>query len=161
MSKKYLCFLNSSFNSCRSLLGAAAITSILIVAIIVAEIAIAVSIASYFSSKTELGLKALYLASFAAQSGIDDAIIKINRNKNLTTTTYSFNVGNATALVKICNGFYTVSSSCDTSKSGIFEVTSLGSYLGKESRMRAILNVDPTLGVVVINSLSEISTSQP
>ena len=144
-----------------SLRGAAAITTILIMGIIVAEIAVAAAVASYFASQTELGLKAVYMASFAAQSGIDDAIIKINRNKSFSSTTYPLTVGNASASVKVCNGWYTITTSCDTSKTGIFEVTSLGSYLGKQSRMRAILNVDSTTGLVTINSLNEISASQP
>ncbi len=144
--------------------GAAAITTILIMGIIVAEIAVAAAIASYYASQTGLGLKLVYTASFAAQSGIDDGIIKIIRNKsfNPSPNPYTLAVNSASAQVRVCSGSTTTSSSCDTpAASGTFEITSLGSYLNKQSRLRAVLYSDPSTGLVTVSSITEISTSQP
>jgi hypothetical protein len=143
--------------------AAAAITTILIIGIIVAEIAIAAAVASYFATQAELGLKAVYQASFAAQSGIDDALLKIIRNKsfNPTPNPYTLSLGQATAQVRVCIDKKTTSSPCDTSAPGIYEITSLGTFLNKQSRLRAIVYVDSSTGLATVNSIAEISTSQP
>lgn len=166
MLSKYFRPIRSTAYGLRRVLsrGAAAITTILIIGIVVAEIAIAASIASYYASQTGLGLKVVYTAAFAAQSGIDDALLKIVRNKsfNPNPNPYTLAIGSATAQVKVCIDKTTVTTSCDTSATaGTFEVTSLGAYLNKQSRLRVLLYADPTTGLVSISSITEISTSQP
>ena len=140
--------------------GAAAISTILIIAAIVSEIAIAALVASYFSSQSGLGIRIVYNASFAAQSGIDDALLKISRNKNFVPNPnpYSIAVGSASASVLVCANSYTNVSNCDTSSVGTYEITSLGTALTKQVRMRALLYVDPTTGLITVRSLKEIST---
>lgn len=147
-----------------SLRGAAAITTILIMGIIVAEIAVAAAVASYYASQTGLGLKLVYIASSAAQSGIDDGIIKIVRNKsfNPSPNPYTLTLSSGSAQVKVCAGSTTNLSFCDTPAIlGTFEITSLGSYVNKQSRLRAVLYSDPSTGLVTVSSIKEISTSQP
>lgn len=147
-----------------SLRGAAAITTILIMGIIVAEIAVAAAVASYYASQTGLGLKLVYIASFDAQSGIDDGIIKIVRNKsfNPSPNPYTLTLNAGSTQVKVCAGSTTNLSFCDTpAVAGTFEITSLGSYLNKQSRLRAVLYSNPSTGLVTVSSIEEISTSQP
>ncbi len=140
--------------------GAAAITIILIISAIVAEIAIAALVSSYFSSQRQLGERIVYTASFAAQSGISDAILKISRNKNFNPTPnpYTISVNGAMAQVTVCVNHTTVNTICDTSAlTGTYEITSLGSALNKNVKMRALLYVDPSTGSVNIQYEKEIN----
>lgn len=139
--------------------AAAAITTILIIGGIVVEIAIAALVASYFASQTGLGSKLSYSALFLAQSGVDDAFIKITRDKDWSPNpdTYSVVIGDSTAQVTVCKDKITVTTKCDTAAStGTYEVTSLGSSVNKQVKMKAVLYVDPTTGLVNIKSLEEI-----
>jgi len=143
--------------------GAVAISTILIIGAIVAEIAIASLVTSYLLSQGGLGVRIVYNASFAAQSGIDDALMKITRNKNINSiNSYVIVVGNATASVTLCNRLTASTGSCiapdPVPPDGTFDVISLGTALNKQVRMRASLYADPTTGVVTIQSLREIST---
>ncbi len=145
--------------------GAAAITIILIIAAIVAEIAIAALVSSYFSSQGQLGERIVYNASFAAQSGIDDAILKIARNKNFNPSLippyqnpYTISVNGATAQITVCISSVTVNTKCDTSApAGTYEITSLGSVLNKNVKMRALLYVNPSNGSINIQYEKEIN----
>jgi hypothetical protein len=147
--------------------GAAAISTILIIGIIVSEIALASLVTSYFSSQGGLGTRVVYNASFAAQSGINDALLKIARDKDFAPSPYSYyalEVGSAAARIDICIDKITTDGSnpptCNDSDvpEGTREVTSLGTALNKEVRIRAILYVDPSTGLITIQSLKEIST---
>jgi hypothetical protein len=141
--------------------GAAAISTILIIGVIVFEIAIASLVTSYFASQGELGTIVVYKASFAAQSGIEDAFLKIVRNSgfNPSPNNYDINIGGATAHITVCVGWTTLTTACDTqAKTGIYEVTSLGSSLTKEVKVRALLYADPTTGLVNVQYIKEIGT---
>jgi hypothetical protein len=142
--------------------GAAAISTILIIGAIVAEVAIASLVASYLASQGGLGVRIVYNASFAAQSGIDDALIKITRNKDFTPPSlpYTISVGLASAQVTVCKELTASSGSCGAPSlaSNTFDIISLGIYLTKQVRMRATIYVDPITGLVTIQSLQEIST---
>jgi len=141
--------------------GAVAISTILIIGAIVAEIAIASLITSYLLGQGGLGVRLVYNASFVAQSGIEDALMKITRNKDTNSVnSYAVVVGNATALVTLCKKLTASTGSCDTPElpDGTFDVISLGTALNKQVRMEALLYSDPTTGLVTIQSLREIST---
>ena len=126
---------------------------------LVMEISIAGAFFAYFLSQSGFGLKLSTEAFAAAQSGIEDAKLKIVRDKNLTVNPnpYALTVGNRSAEITVCKNFRTVSSACDTAMSGKYEITSLGSALTKRRELRAILYVDNTTGEVQLESLNEIA----
>lgn len=145
--------------------GAAAISTILIIAVIVSEIAIAALVTSYFASQGQLGTRIVYNASFAAQSGIDDALLKITRNKdfNPSPNPYSISIGGATAQVTVCIDKTTTNEStpCNNTSgvvTGTREITSVGTALNREVKMRALIYLNPTTGLINIQYLKEIST---
>lgn len=141
--------------------GAAAISTILIIGVIVSEVAIAALITSYFASQGGFGTRIVYNASFAAQSGIEDALLKITRNKDTNSiTSYVITVGSATASVTLCKVLTASVGSCGTPSlaSGTFDIISLGISLNKEVKINARLYANPTTGLVNIQYLKEIST---
>lgn len=145
--------------------GAAAISTILIVGIIVSEVAVTSLAASYLASQGSLGNMSTFNASFAAQSGIDDALMKVSRNKDFSPNPdpYTLGVGSASAQITVCKDATSSTStpSCNTpvptSAHGTFEITSLGTASGKEVDIRALLFSDPNTGMMTVKSILEIS----
>lgn len=154
-------FLVSAGNA----LGAAAISTILIIGIIVSEIAVASLVASYLASQGGLGNMSTFNASFAAQSGIDDALMQIARNKDFSPSPnpYTLSVGGASTQVTVCKDATSSTStpSCNTpvspSAHGTFEITSLGTASSKKVDIRALLFSDPNTGLMTVKSILEIS----
>ncbi len=140
--------------------GAATLPIILLVGGLVVEIGIAGIFIAYFLSQSGFGVKLSNEAFAASQAGIQDAIMKIVRNKNLDYTTsgspYTLNIGNRSAQVTICKDFKTVSTSCDTANTGKDEITSLGSALTKRRKLQVIVNINSITGEVDIESEREI-----
>jgi hypothetical protein len=146
--------------------GAVAISTILITGILVSEIAIAALVVSYFGSQGGLGTRVVYNASFAAQSGIEDALLKIIRNKDFVPSPYPYytiSVGSATALIVVCHNDLVVSGetciAADPSlPDGTYDITSLGMALNKQVKINARLFTDPSTGLMNIQYVREIST---
>jgi len=143
------------FNSRKA---AAALPIVLLVGGLMVEIGIAGAFISYFLGQSSFGVKLSEEALMAAQSGIQDAKIKIVRNKNFipSPNPYTITVGNRSAQVTVCKDTRTASSTCDTAMVGKYEITSLGEALTKYRRVRAILYVDDTTGEVKLELEREI-----
>ena len=94
----------------------------------------------------------------AAHTGIQDASLRIMRDKNFAPSPnpYTITIDNDSAEITVCKDLQTVSSACDTAMSGKFEVTSLGSSLNKRRQLRAIISVDSVSGETRLESLNEI-----
>jgi len=139
--------------------GAATLPVVLLIGGIIVEISIAGAFLAYFLSQSGFGLKLSAEALAAAQSGIEDAKLRIVRDKNFTASPnpYTVDVGNRSAEVTVCRNLRTVSSACDTAMSGKYEVTSLGSALAKRRQLRAIFYVDDTTGEIKLESLIEVA----
>ncbi len=138
----------------------AALPTILLIGGIIVEIGVAGAFVSYLLSQSGFGAKLSAEAFAAAQSGIDDAMLKIVRDKNFYTgpaAPYTLTVGNRSAQVIVCKDLKTVSSACGTSNIGKDEITSLGSALTKRRQLRAIVNVDDNTGEVKVESIQEIA----
>jgi len=147
-------------NSLLKTSGVAALPTILLIGGIIVEIGIAGAFISFLLSQSGFGAKLSAEAFAAAQSGIDDAMMRIVRDKNFYTgpaAPYTLTVGNRSAQVIICKDFKTVSSACDTINDGKDEITSLGSALTKRRQLRAIVNVDNNTGEVRVESIQEIA----
>lgn len=139
--------------------GAVTLPVVLLIGGLIMEMAIAGAFLAYFLGQSGFGTKLSAEAFAAAQSGIEDAKLKIVRDKNFTVSSnsYDLTVGNRSAEVTVCKNFRTVSSACDTAMSGKYEITSLGSALTKRRQLRAIFYVDDLTGEVKLESLEEIA----
>jgi len=132
---------------------------VLLIGGLIMEIAIAGAFLAYFLGQSGFGLKLSAEALAAARSGVEDARLKIVRDKNFTASPnpYTMAVGSRSAEVTVCKNFRTVSSACDTVMSGKYEVTSLGSAMSKRRQLKAILYIDSTTGEVQLESLNEVA----
>ncbi|MEE8131929.1 MAG: hypothetical protein V3T98_02695 [Candidatus Paceibacterota bacterium] len=129
--------------------GIVALPVMLLLGGIIVEIGIAGLLISYFFIQSNLGIRLSAEALAAAQSGIQDATIKIIRDKNFTPGSYSINIGNRSAQITVCK---------DTcAGSGKHQVTSLGIAQKKQRQIQAILNVNSTTGEVKVESIKEIA----
>lgn len=132
---------------------------VLLIGGLIMEMAIAGAFLAYFLGQSGFGLKLSAEAFAAAQSGIEDAKLKIVRDKNFTAdpNPYTLTIGSRSTQITVCKNLSTVSSACDTAMSGKYEITSLGSALTKRRQLRAIFYVDNTTGEAKLESLNEIA----
>ncbi|PIY59498.1 hypothetical protein COY96_01505, partial [Candidatus Wolfebacteria bacterium CG_4_10_14_0_8_um_filter_37_11] len=77
----------------------AALPAMLFIGGIIVEIGIAGAFISYYLSQSGFGIKMSAEALAAAEAGVQDALIKIIRNKDFTSSGYDLTVGNRSANV--------------------------------------------------------------
>lgn len=158
-----LYFLNFKPYALRFKSGVAVLISVILIGGIVVEIGIGGLFVIYFLTQSGFGIRLSSEALLAARSGIQDAMIKIVRNKDINYATsgspYTINIGNRSATIAICKDSKTVSTPCDTANIGKDEIISLGIALTKRRELRAILNITTATGEVWVESLEEIALS--
>lgn len=131
----------------------AAITTsmILLIGGLIVELGIALAVVSYFLTQGGFGLKFSGEALMAARSGVQDALVRIIRDKNFNPSPnpYALSAGRGTAQVTVCK---------DTcAGTGKFQIDSLGSSFTKRRKIRAVVSVDSQTGEVKLESEKEIS----
>ncbi len=142
--------------------GIAALSAILLFGSIIVEIAIVTAFIAFVMNNINYGARLSAEALFAAKAGIDDAILKLTRNKDFvfpSSPGYELPVGNRTAKVLVCKDFKTAvgASPCGAIPNvGKYEVTSVGQASNKQRQLRAIIDVDPTLGLARVVSKEEV-----
>ena len=140
-------------------MAAATLPVVLLVGGLVVEIAIAGAFIAYFLSQSGFGVKLSAEALAAAKAGIQDAKMRIVRNKNFipSPNPYTLTIGNNSAQITVCKELKTVSTACDTAMAGKFEITSLGTAFTKRRQVQAILYVASTTAEVKLESEKEIA----
>jgi len=132
--------------------GFASLPVILLIGGMLVEIGIAGAFVAYFLSQSGFGVKSSQDAFAAAQAGIQDAMIKIVRDKNFNTypNSYTISVGSNSAQVSVCK---------DTCAAGVnkSQVDSTGSASIKRRKIRAIIGVNSLTGEIKLESENEIS----
>lgn len=136
--------------------GGVALSVILIAGFVAVEIAISTLVISYILSQQGLGLKAHNAANLVARAGLNDGIMKVIYDKEYFTASSVVTIDNYSATVIVCKDTTTLTTACDTSTPNKTEVTSYTKILGKNSKMRAILSIDSTSGLVSVDSIKEI-----
>ena len=116
---------------------------------IIVEIALAGAFISYYLSQSGFGVKMSAEALAAADAGVQDALIKIIRDKNFSSAGYNLTVGNRSANIVVCKD------SC--SGTGKHKITSTGTAMLKRRKIEAIVNVNSTTGEVKIESVQEMA----
>jgi len=125
----------------------AALPAMLFIGGIFVEIGLAGAFISFYLNLRGFGIKMSAEALAAAEAGVQDALIKIIRNKDFTSSGYDLTVGNRSANVVVCK---------DTcAGTGKHKITSIGSALVKRRKIEAVVNVNNTTGEVKIESILE------
>lgn len=124
---------------------------ILLVGGLIAEISIAGAFIAYFLNQSGFGIKLSEEALAAARAGIQDATIRIVRDKNFNPSPnpYTLTIGNRSAQVTICKD-----TCAGTDK---FQVDSLGIAFNKRRQVRAIIHVNNLTGEVKLESEREVA----
>ena len=130
--------------------GVAALPTILMIGGITVEIIIALTATSYLFVESEFGSKLSSDAYLAAIAGVQDAAIRIIRDKSLTQATTTLPVGNYSADVSVCKDL-------PCAALGKHKILSVGKAQSRRRQLEAILNVDSVTGEVRLESLKEVS----
>lgn len=140
--------------------GIASLPLILLLGAIIIEVSIAsVFFLSYLNTSV-YGTRMANQALVAAQTGINDAILRIIANKecgvdpSCSDSPYDIVINDNTATVTICKN----TSGCPGVPAildGQHRVTSLGKALTRQRKLVAILTVDPTTGLVTVDSIKD------
>src|SRR3989338_2790539 len=142
--------LNKSHPRQSASIGVAALPTILLLGFITIEIIMAVTAVSYIFTESQFGLKSSSDAYLAARAGIQDATMKIIRDKNFTSATTTLVVGSFSADVSVCKDLPCIAV-------GKHKIISLGKAQTKRRNLEAILNVDAATGKVQLESLRELA----
>ena len=121
--------------------GIASLPVILLLGGIIIEIGIAGAFLLVYLNNSLYGTRLANQALEAAHSGVNDAILRIIVDKDLTADSYELQVGNTQATVTIADNI----------------VTSVGQAFTKQHRLVATLTVSSTTGLVAIESIQEIA----
>lgn len=111
------------------------------------EMVIAGVFVAYFLGQSSFGVKYSQDALTAAQAGVDDALIRIVRNKDFNSN-YTFAVGSSSVQVSVCKD-----TCAGVNKS---QIDSIGTAFNKKREIRAIININNLTGEVKLESEKEI-----
>ena len=128
--------------------GIIALATIILMSAIILEIGLVTAFVIYTLNNINYGTRLSSEALLAAKTGIDDALLKLSRNKDFFSSyslSYNISVGTRTALV-----------SATIIPSGI-QVVSEGVAFNKHRKIQAIFDIDQTTGIVRIVSQKELA----
>jgi len=120
---------------------------VIMIGLVIVELGVAMAFLVYFSNMSSYGTRLAQEALFGARSGVNDAILRIIRNKDFMGTYSSITVGRATVTVSV------VKDQPDTNQTTI---TSTGIALIRQKKLQAIVSIDPNTATVSLVSLTEI-----
>lgn len=129
--------------------GIAALPAVIIFGGIIIEVALASAFLAFTLNNTSLGVRLSAEAFAAAKSGVEDAMLRILRDKNYSDPTgYSISLGRATVDVVV---------NADTPDADKTTITSTGTAFRRKRQIQAIVSIDAVSGIVKVISLKEIS----
>lgn len=131
--------------------GVTVLPVVLLIGGIIVEIGIAGGLIAFYSLQSNMGIKTANEALGMARSGIEDAIMKIVRDKNISMTTTTVALGGGSADVSIIR---------DIPSAGKDTITSIGKMgIGvneKKRKLQSVVNVDIITGELRVEWLREI-----
>lgn len=139
-------------NSLRNKKGIASLPAILLLGGIIIEIGIAGAFLLFYLNTNVYGARLTNEATLAAQSGIQDAVLRLTLDSTWTGGSYSIAVGSRTADIDVCKATCPVASPVGI---GRYYVVSTGNALTRRSRLVAVISVDDVTGLVGIESIKE------
>jgi hypothetical protein len=130
--------------------GVAALPTLLMVGGVIIEIAIGVSFLAFVFVRSGLSARLNVEAAAVARAGIQDALLRIARDKNFASGGYALPVGNYSATVTV-----TKDNDCVGASSGRSCITSVGTAFASQKKFEALTVTDNLTGEVRIIYLLE------
>ncbi len=129
----------------------ASLPVILLIGGMLVEIGVTGAFVAYFLGQSGLGIRLSQDALSAAQSGVEDALIRIVRDKNFNPSPnpYILAVGSSSVQIAVCKD------TCVGANK--FRIDSLGTIFNKKRGIRAIIGIDGLTGEVKLESENEIT----
>ncbi len=135
--------------------GIAALPLVLMLGGLITQISIALLISNFLLLQSELGLRYNSQALAAAQTGIQDGILRVIRDKTFSSSYTITLPDGSTADVSVCTN--TPDPICIGADRG--RVISVGKSHARNKKLQAILDVSQVTGAVKVVSLSELTFS--
>ena len=132
--------------------GAAALPTMLVISSVIMEIAIAGAFLAFVFVRSGLAARINAEAVTVARAGVQDALLRLVRDKSASSAGYSLSVGSYSTTVIITNP-----SDCTSGVAGKVCITSESTVLTRRKKFQAITAADSTTGEVRVISLSEVA----
>jgi len=130
--------------------GQTALPTIILISGLIVEFAVAAVFINYFFSTSSLGEKLASRALAAAKAGIEDATIKLARDKEFLPSAYNLSIDNDTATVSL-------SRQIDAYNNYLITIDAIGTAGSRQRKLEAIIVVNRLTGQLNLQSLSEKS----
>ncbi|MDE2001464.1 MAG: hypothetical protein KGI60_02770 [Patescibacteria group bacterium] len=138
-------------NLLRKRRGVAALPMVLLIGGLLVEVVIVLTTSAYISSNAEFGMRLSSQALLTARSGMEDALIKVVRDKTFAST-YTLTVDAGTASITVCKD----SPAPTCAGSGKQQITVIGTVQGRSRTLQAVVDTDAATGLVTLEYMKEI-----
>ena len=141
-----------SFQNFFSRNGLVSITTVLVIGTVIMETALVGLEVAYLVGEQGMGVRASYSASAAAESGIQDVLLRIARNKDYVPliSPYTLTVGNYSTQVSV------VRTNLDTRFSQ-YTITATGIAFTKREIFRSVVTIDGYTGAISSQSFTKVT----
>lgn len=126
--------------------GIAALPALLLIGGIVIEIAIVSAALTFIGITNALSVRAAAEALFLARAGAQDAIMRVVRDKNFSSSGYTVPVGSRSATVVVTK---------DQPQAGQTTITATSSVVRRQKEIQAVVTIDGVTGQSEIVSFKE------
>lgn len=144
--------MSGFFRTIRFKNGVAALPTMIVIGGVIVEIAVAGAFLAFVFIRSGLAARLNVEATTVARAGVQDALLRLTRDKSFSSTGYSLSVGSYSTTVTV-----TKNNNCTIDSTGRTCITSLGSALTRQKKFQAITTVDGTTGEVRVISLFEVA----
>lgn len=128
--------------------GQVALSTVLLIASVIAEIGVGLAFIFFLILNSGLGGRLSTEALAASQAGLQDAFVKIVRDKNFSSAGYDLTVGSRTTRVTVTK---------DSPAVGKTAIVSVGAASFRQRKLQAIVVVNSNTGKVDLESVAEIA----
>lgn len=142
-----------AIGACTEREGIAVLPVMLLIGSIIIEIAIVGGILAFFSSTSNLAIRASQEALFTARAGVEDALIKIVRDKNYPAGSFTISVNSGVATTTASTSISVI----DIPLTGQRTIIATSTVFRRTKTVRAVVNVDSVTGKITIVSFEEIT----
>jgi hypothetical protein len=126
--------------------GVAALITVLSLGGLIMTISMGMAVISFWANQNIKSIRDSNKAFYAAQSGIQDSLIKLERNKDFPSSNFNLSLYNTNDV-----------SVSLTNSSGQATVNATSTIGTANKKLQAVINVDTTTGLVTPTSTAEIS----
>jgi len=120
---------------------------VIMIGLVIVELGVAMAFLVYLSNLSSYGTRLAQEALFGSRSGINDAILRVIRDKDWSSAGYNITVGRATVTIIVEKNVPNTNQD---------KITSTGTALIRQKKLQAVVSIDPNTATVSLVSLTEI-----